>query len=49
MLGVLLIKLNTAIALLRERSELREWPIAEVVVASGVTASISYMVCGSNM
>lgn len=42
--GVLLIKLNTRIALFRERSCLKEWPILEVVVASGVTASISYLV-----
>jgi hypothetical protein len=39
-----LIKLNTAIAIFRERSWLKKSPIAEVLVVSGVTASVSYMV-----
>jgi chloride channel 3/4/5 len=44
LLGALLIKLNTAVAVFRERSVLKNWPILEVVVVSGVTAAISYMV-----
>jgi len=43
LLGVALTKLNTSIAIFRERTWLKDWPILEVVAVSGITASVSYM------
>ncbi|KAI0316004.1 chloride channel [Amylostereum chailletii] len=42
--GSLLIKLNTAIAVYRRNSILNDWPIMEVVGAAAVTAAVSYLV-----
>ncbi|EKM81818.1 hypothetical protein AGABI1DRAFT_118889 [Agaricus bisporus var. burnettii JB137-S8] len=42
--GSLLIKLNVRIAVYRENSPIRDWPILEVVCVSAVTAAVSYLV-----
>ncbi|KAG8846614.1 hypothetical protein FRB91_000657 [Serendipita sp. 411] len=41
-LGSLLIKLNVRVAVYRQNSLLKEWPLLEVFVVSAVTAIISY-------
>ncbi|KIK61661.1 hypothetical protein GYMLUDRAFT_165705 [Collybiopsis luxurians FD-317 M1] len=43
-LGSLLIKLNTEIALYRRNSALNDYPILEVAAASAITAAIAYLV-----
>ncbi|KAI0372598.1 hypothetical protein BV20DRAFT_33678 [Pilatotrama ljubarskyi] len=44
LLGSLLIKLNTAVAVYRQQSTLHEWPILEVVGFTAITAAVSYLV-----
>ncbi|KAI0675830.1 chloride channel [Trametes maxima] len=44
LLGSLLIKLNTAVAVYRRHSALYEWPIVEVVGFTAITAAVSYLV-----
>lgn len=43
-LGSLIIRLNVEIAIYRRQSAVGEWPVLEVVFASGVTAALSYLV-----
>ncbi|KAL0953386.1 hypothetical protein HGRIS_004625 [Hohenbuehelia grisea] len=43
-LGHLLIKLNVEAATLRRHSAINDWPILEVVAASALTATISYLI-----
>jgi len=43
-LGSMLIKLNVWVAVYRKNSNLKLWPILEVVGASAVTAAVSYLV-----
>lgn len=45
-LGSLLIRMNTEIAIHRRQSVIGDWPILEVVCASAVTAALSYLVSG---
>ncbi|KAL4245856.1 Chloride channel [Abortiporus biennis] len=42
--GSLLIKLNAAVAVYRHRSFLRDYPIAEVIGFTAITAAVSYLV-----
>ncbi|OSD04776.1 hypothetical protein PYCCODRAFT_1450809 [Trametes coccinea BRFM310] len=44
LLGSLLIKLNTAVAVYRRHSILHDWPIVEVIGFTAITAAISYLV-----
>ncbi|KAI0352159.1 hypothetical protein OH77DRAFT_1428938 [Trametes cingulata] len=44
LLGSLLIKLNTAVAVYRQQTALRDWPILEVVGFTAITAAVSYLV-----
>ena len=44
LLGTLLIRLNVAAALYRERSALRDYPILEVIGATAITGCICYLV-----
>ncbi|TEB33068.1 Cl-channel protein [Coprinellus micaceus] len=43
-LGTLLIRMNTEIAIHRRQSIIGDWPILEVVSASAITAALSYLV-----
>ncbi|KAF8308326.1 hypothetical protein DL93DRAFT_2171178 [Clavulina sp. PMI_390] len=43
-LGSLFIQANIRIAVYRERSPLRQWPVSEVIVVSAVTAIISFLI-----
>ncbi|KAF8631881.1 hypothetical protein AX15_002146 [Amanita polypyramis BW_CC] len=49
MLGSLLIKMNVYIALYRQNSVLRDWPILEVIGVTAVTATVSYLVVFSRV
>ena len=42
-----MIRLNVEVALYRRNSGVANWPVAEVVFVSAITAAISYLVCGS--
>lgn len=44
LLGALFIKLNVAAALYRRNTQIREWPLLEVVAVTTITAVLSYMV-----
>ncbi|KAF6761563.1 Cl-channel protein [Ephemerocybe angulata] len=48
-LGSLIIRLNVEIAIYRRQSAVGEWPVLEVVFASGVTAALSYLVQTSEL
>lgn len=48
-LGTLLIRMNTEIAIHRRQSIIGDWPILEVVSASAITAALSYLVSGDDL